>query len=288
MKEQHELARTRWHRLLGKLLEEVLSPVGVSVYTDVVIMTDPPEADILLLRRGRSRWSPEQLERLPDGVRESKAEHILLEFKYSESINEAAFRQALCYDTFYKRSKELDDHEVQTFLVSARTPRKTRLAKFGYSPAGKAGVYCSDNRLLRGIALLSLNELANVPHNAFMKCFASKKKEKQSAFNSLKSHDFSMFSGEFQWLVAGLWECWFAPGGDEMKGELTPERVSEMGRIWGEAYLKGLKPEERLKGLRPEERLKGLKPEERLKGLSLDEIETYLRKRRKSGDVLKK
>ncbi|QTA90974.1 hypothetical protein [Desulfonema magnum] len=92
--------KTRWHCLLGKLLEELLVPVGISVYTEFSVMSEPPKTDILLLRRETSGWSPEQAERLPDGIRDSRAEHILLEFKYTESVNDNALRQTLCYDFF--------------------------------------------------------------------------------------------------------------------------------------------------------------------------------------------
>jgi hypothetical protein len=44
---------------------------------------------------------------LPDGIRNSKASHILIEFKYTESFNEKALQQALGYDFFFKRAKEL-------------------------------------------------------------------------------------------------------------------------------------------------------------------------------------
>ena len=57
-----------------------------------------------------------------------------------------------------------------------------------------------------------------------------------------------------------------------MKPELTPEEVMEMGKMWGDAYLSSLSPEELLKDL---------KPEDRLRGLSVKEIEAYLRKFKK-------
>ncbi len=63
-----------------------------------------------------------------------------------------------------------------------------------------------------------------------------------------------------------------------MQQELTPERVMEMGKMWGEKYLSLLSPEERLAGLKPEERLTGLKLEERLDGLPIKEIRAYLHK----------
>jgi len=34
--------KTRWHRLLGSLLEQLLIPVGISVQCDVKVMVNPP------------------------------------------------------------------------------------------------------------------------------------------------------------------------------------------------------------------------------------------------------
>ncbi len=73
----------QWHRLLGTLLERFLTPVGIDVSTNVEVMSSPPEADILLLRRQGRQWSEEQKARLPDGIRDSDAKHILIEFKYT-------------------------------------------------------------------------------------------------------------------------------------------------------------------------------------------------------------
>ena len=51
MAQESAAAQTQWHRLLGQLLEELLTPVGITVLTGFPIMTNPPEADVLLLRR---------------------------------------------------------------------------------------------------------------------------------------------------------------------------------------------------------------------------------------------
>jgi len=293
-----DTSKTRWHRLLCKMFEELLTPVGIEVYTEFPVMTDPPKADILLLRRETSEWTPKQLERLPDGIKDTRADHVLIEFKYSESVGLPAFRQAVGYDFFYKDSKDLKDRQVQTFLVSAKTTRKETLNRFSYSPTGTSGVYRSKNPLIESVPLLTLNELSKEPHNAYVKCFASRMQEKKAAFRMLKHQEIGSFSMKLLWFLQGLWNHWFSKGGAPMKQELTPEHIIEMGKMWGDAYLSTLSPEERLKGLKPEEclkwfkpedRLKGLKPEEclkwfkpedRLKDLSVKEIEAYLRKRK--------
>ena len=140
---------TRWHRLLAKMLEVLLTPVDITVTPDFPIMSNPPEADILLIRRDHARWTREQLMRLPDGIRDTRADHILIEFKYTESVNKSVLAQALAYDTFYRRIQEsLKQERIQTFVVSSKTPRKHFFEKFGYTEQEKQGVYKSRHSML--------------------------------------------------------------------------------------------------------------------------------------------
>jgi hypothetical protein len=304
-------SKTSWHHLLAKLLEELLSPVGISVHPDLSIMTKPPKADILLLRNDSKNWTEEQRLRLPDGIRHSQASHIILEFKYTESVNRAAVRQILGYDIFYKRIKQLSDKEVQSFLLSAVKPQSETLAEINYQESTKyKGVYHNhQDWTLETIPLISLNELSDEPHNAWVKCFASHKKEKEKAFKMLGDSGFKFMTLPLKWFLAGLWEYWFSLEEDEMSLELTPEQISEMGKMWGNVYLSGLGVEERLAGLSlkevlphfkltdvvkhfspakvveqfsPAERLAGLPPDERLAGLPPEVIEEYLSKQNKS------
>ena len=128
--------RTQWHRLLGKLLELLLTPVGITVQTEIAITSDPPKVDILLLRRIGDRWTEEQLRLLCDGLRDTQAAYLLVEFKYSESLNATALLQALSYDYFYRQSQLLTESQVQTFVMVARTPHSKVLKYFGYIATG--------------------------------------------------------------------------------------------------------------------------------------------------------
>jgi hypothetical protein len=154
--------QTDRHRLLGALLEALLTPVGITVQSEA------PRADILLLRREGSHWTTEQRIRLPDGVCESTASHVLLEFKDSKTVNIAALVQAVAYDYFYRQTQRLGEANVLTLVVSAKTPRKATLHQFGYRQTETPGVYHSVQLLLRRIPLLVLNELRDEPHNAFI------------------------------------------------------------------------------------------------------------------------
>ena len=127
------------------------------------------------------------------------------------------------------------------------------------------------------VLLLSLNDLFNEPHNAWIKCFASKKKVKEETLKHLKTLD--LISDELTDFISGLRKIWsiFSTGGAKMKMNFTPEEVAEFGRDFGDIWLARLTPSERLAGLAPSERLAGLKPSERLAGLKPEEIEDYLK-----------
>jgi len=300
--------QTQWHRLLGKLLEELLTPVGITVLTGFPIMANPPEADVLLLRReGADKWTAGQYARLPDGVRHSPAGHIILEFKYTESVNLSALQQAVGYDNFYRRHHQLTEPEVQPFLLSSRQPNGRFLETFGYQESKWAGVYYSQNPMLARLPILSLNALSDAEHNAFVKCFASRKAEKQRAFDALQPDRLLTYSPGIYWFILNLWRHWFKPqeGENDMNIQLSPEDLRDMADMWGDSLLHilppekllshltleerlaGLEPKEWLARLEPEERLAGLEPEERLAGLTpedLAKIEAYLLQQKRQRD----
>jgi hypothetical protein len=82
--------------------------------------------------------------------------------------------------------------------------------------------------------LLSLNELSNEPHNAFVKCFANHRQEKENAFNVLEKTAYNSLSTKLIWFLDGLKGTWFALNkGDDMNLELTPEQITAWGEEMG-------------------------------------------------------
>jgi len=270
-----------WHRFLARLLELVLSPFEIEVHSDVSVMTEPPEADILLVRRKTPQWTAEQRARLPDGIRDSEASHILLEFKCTQSFNEQALQQALGYDFFYKQAKKLPHLDVQTVLLSAKKPHSDTLISMGYQPTEYSGVYRTQTPVLRKVLLLSLNELSNEPHNLWLKCFASRKNVKKQAFQLLEQLEFSFITKELQWFIHGLMQIWFGRGEKNMNFELTPEDVSELGKQMGDIWFAHLTVDDMLARFGPEEVLPHFKPADRLAGLEPEVIEDYLKQLKK-------
>jgi hypothetical protein len=267
------------HKVLGKILQELLAPLGVTVLTEFQLMAEPPKGDILILRRQQPAWTAEQRALLPDGIRDSQANDILLEFKYTESVNREALCQALGYDTFYRRTQRAVEAVVQTFVLSAKTPAEETLLQFEYQLAEQPGVYRSSNIFVRDIPLLVLNELRAEPHNIFVKTFASRYLARKAALDTLRAVGLQAFPQTVQALLNFLWRQW------QMKVEtmeleeveLSPEEWIELGKQWQEMMWASLPPEEILSHFKPEERLAGLEPEERLAGLEPEEILSHFK-----------
>ncbi|ETR68521.1 MAG: hypothetical protein OMM_04516 [Candidatus Magnetoglobus multicellularis str. Araruama] len=181
------MAKKRWHIFFGTALYELLTSVDVEVNTEYKVMATPPVADVVLIRRLTKKWTDEQRARLPDGVRDVNATHIILEFKYTESFSTQAMIQSIGYDWNLKCSlkEKLFSKKVETFIILSKTPSKANLELFGFQPTDKPGVYKTDHEGWSLITVISLNDLDDKPHNAYIKIFASKKREKKKALMSL-------------------------------------------------------------------------------------------------------
>ena len=281
--EGHTL-RTLRHRLLGKILELVLTPVDISVQSEVQVMSQPPKADLVLLRRKGKAWSEAQRSLLPDGIRDRIARHILLECKFTESVNEWAIQQGLGYDFFYRRTQHLKADDLQTYVVSAKTPDASFLNRLGYRCIDKPGVYVTTQPILERIVILVLNELRDEPHNEFRRLFASRQRIRKQTMEGVAQRHFTEWSDEFWAIIFGLQKVYELESGP-MNKELTVDDVIEIGdkirksviaSASPEDRLAGLALEDRLAGLALEDRLAGLTPEERLTGLAPDEMADLL------------
>jgi hypothetical protein len=275
-------AKNNWHLILGTILKELLKPTGITVELEVEVMTEPPRADILLLRRETKHWTPEQLKYLPDGIRDTNASHILLEFKYTESITVDALLQTASNHRLYLQSYKDEIIELKSFIISSKQPQAKTLEKLGFTEY-KAGIYHSDNCFIDAIPLISLNTLANTERNAWLRCLASKKQEQKKAFDYLNRIDLKKFPRPLYLTIIGLRDVLFGrPKVDTDNLLLEPEEIMRLGKFWEKSwekgYLESLSTEKLLENLSPEERLQGLKPEERLRGLTPEQIEAYLKK----------
>jgi hypothetical protein len=288
--------RTDWHALLGGVQQPLLTPVDISVQTEPLVTQKPPRIDLLLLRRKGKFWTAQQQARLPDGIRQSPASHVLIEFKYTESVNEASLLQAHLYDHLYLRSRDFKRGKVQTFLVSARTPRQQVLDYFEYAETELSGVYHSRDKFLKRIDLLVLNELSNEPHNVFFKCFASQKKQREAAFAVIERLNIWDWSEELWTTLSGLHSVFQQLEGVTAMKEmtLTPEYLRKLGEGMRQQIIATLSPAQRLEGLAPAQRLEGLDaetvlayfaPAQLLEKLAPEVIEEYLRQRKQAANA---
>lgn len=283
-------ARTNWHRLFETINQMALTDVGLNTYTEFRLMSESPIVD-LLLQRAESEWTAAQQDRVPDGIRHSHALHILGDLKKTESLNKRVLLKTLAYDTIYKSVQGLKDEDVQTFLLSAKTPQRAFFTRFDYEPTEHAGVYHSHNEAFCYVDIIVLNQLSDEPHNMFVKCFASREKEAQKAFDLFLQSDWNIYPQELVWYMYGLYQRWekmLEKGGSQMENTLdigTPEEILLAGRERHQRFLQRMPPEYRMVGLSPSERMAGLSAfdrvtglslEERLVGLPLDELKAYV------------
>ena len=256
-----DAARVQYHRLLGSGMRLSLAAVQVNVTTESSILSESPRVDILLLRREGTAWTEGQRARLPDGIRDSSAAHILIEFKYTESVTEDGILQAAAYDLFYRQVQRLSREQTLPVVLSAKTPQKSRLAHWGYEELQR-GVFLTQLPFVGRVMLLALNRLPAHSNNAIVKLFASLKRERDAGFASLDREVFAD-STDLHAYVLGLRQTLKVKGKLNMAEVLTPEKVLEYGKRMRELIFETGTPAERLAGLSPIEILAGLNYEER-------------------------
>jgi hypothetical protein len=244
----------KWHRFLAKGFELSVGRRGVLVIAEIGVTQNPPKVDILLLRREGDAWTAEQMALLPDGIRDCNAGHVLIEFKYTESMTIDAIRQAVSYEYFYRTANELELDAVKMFILCAKTPTAERLASFGYTLSTLPGVYTNEQELLNHIPLLVLNGLSDEAHNAFVKAFASRPAQKAKALATIRQQ--TDLSDELLNYFEVLRALWSLPEGAAMNEILTPERVLELGREWKQILIQHATPDELDKMLSPESKQK--------------------------------
>ena len=266
--------RVQYHQLLGLGMRLNLAEVHVNVTTELSVLTESPRVDILLLRREGAAWTDAQRARLPDGIRDSTAAHVLVEFKYTESVTKDGILQAAAYDLFYRQAQNLSEEQTLPVLLSAKTPHRSRLDELEFEETQR-GVFRTRNPYVGCVLLLALNRLPATSNNAMVKLFASRDRERDAAFAALDRH-VSEESQEWGAYVLGLRHALNVKGELDMAETLTPEKVMEYGKRIRELIIETGTPEERLAGLSPDEVLPRFSPDERLTGLSPDEIRAGL------------
>lgn len=222
--------KTGRRQILVSILQEWLTPVGVTVQHSIPILVQSPESDILLIRREGKEWTKEQMERLPDGIRDSQASHILVEFKAAEAINPTDVQQIEEDDQHYLESRKLKRKELQSFLVSSKTISSKSLKTLQFETTQIKGVYCGVSVYNENTTLLVVNQLDDVPHNASIKLFASRAEEREKALGHFENTLYGRASSMLESSIAGLWKLLSTKGYQIGQQSVTVEEVERLGQ----------------------------------------------------------
>jgi hypothetical protein len=277
--EKHNKPKTMWHDWFGNLFKVSLIPTGLDVQTDVPVMKKLPEADIVIIRRSGTKWTKNQLQRIPDGIRHTRARHVLVELKYTESINTDAICQIAGYYKFYRIQHKLSKKgDLKCYLVSSKTPRKSTLQRFQYRNSGYSGVYHSQCSICSLFPIISLNDLSDATHNILFKLFASKKKASIEATKKIKSTLYDQLPEPLKnFLTDYINRCLKAGGTDMDYLNLTKEERMQLRQEWLSQYspseiLANYSPSEILANYSPSEVLANYSPSEIISNCSTDQI----------------
>ena len=123
--------------------------------------------------------------------------------------------------------------------------------------------------------LLALNDLPAEPHNAFVKLFASQRKEREAAFAALDASTLAESPSLLAYMF-GLRQTLGVEGESEMAEEMTPEKVMEIGEQVRRKAIELAAPEDFDEALR-RRILEVASPEERLAGMTQAERRALLR-----------
>ncbi|MEO5370404.1 MAG: DUF4351 domain-containing protein [Magnetococcus sp. DMHC-1] len=215
------------------MLKTLLEPVGIEVRSEVQVVSAPPKADLILIQRRAGGQTEKQRLFLADGLWDLDADHILAELKITESLDETALSQITVYDTLYLETAHLERHQLRSVIISSITPRREFLERFAFEPVGPVGVH--ESRPLWGgvLRLIFLNELADDPRNAALKCFASRQDERRKAFKTIKQAGLFKLSEAFGHIIVGLWRLQMKSSMPDLEMEMiTPEYVAQLGKEW--------------------------------------------------------
>jgi len=300
---QEEQPKIYWHDWLGEMFKVLLIPTGLDVQTKYTLLNKLPEADLVIVRKETKTWTKDQLEFLPDGIRHTNAKHVLIELKFTESIDDDALLQIGGYRRFYrntenkKREKEskkkeknkkeekIKPKDLQTFLICSQTPRKTTLQKYGYEPGDFEGVYTSHYPLCELFPLISLNDLSDEPHNVMFKLFASKKKEHIKAQKKIKSEEIKeKLTSETVSFITNLFNVLLTnkEGSEEMDYlNLTPKEKENLMTGWVDNVVASFGANLILKRIPKEEVFANYSQEDVFSNYSMEDIEAYIKKTKK-------
>ncbi len=176
-----------------------------------LIGDNPLKIDLVFRCNTPSGWTTEQRQRLPDGLRRTKATHLLLNFAEmfagDEAIEEqfeSIFQRILACSWLYQRSHGLNSNDIWPVVVFAYAPDLAFLKELGFAPTKLPGIYQSLSPIAKRIRVMLLSELSSAPHNAIFKCFAHGQQARQQAYQTIIRYQRPYFTPPVRALAAQL------------------------------------------------------------------------------------
>ncbi len=266
----------QWHLIFGAFLARRYEPAQIQVEVEVSTTVFPPVMDILLLRREHlNQWSTEQRAVLPDGIRDTQANRIVIEFKYTESLDVGAVRQCLIYDELYCKNQSLEPHQVSSFLVCSKSPSRRKVANLGFRAGSHPGLYHHPCPVVERVNLIVLNELSNEPHNLAFKLFASKRDIRRQAFEQL-NQNLEGVPDEAIWFANMLEINGLNKRDATMITEMTEAEIIRLGKRLSKSALRRQPIEDRLEGIPTQVILERIPTQEVLDAINPEELVRYL------------
>ena len=78
----------------------------------------PPRADIILIQRKEGGRTEEQRLLLADGLGDLETNHILVELKITENLDEETLPWLSMYETLYRYTAKLERHQLRAVIIS--------------------------------------------------------------------------------------------------------------------------------------------------------------------------
>ncbi len=166
------IARLNWHNAFGQILKRVWNHLDLQILTEVEVAKNPLRIDMVIIRSPQ-QLPPEQLQQLPDGLREQLKPHNIVDFKsIHESYGLRELQKTLAYSCLYEEQNGIAPNDLSVFAVASMTPRKLLTHYRDWIEMITRGVYRADVRF-RSIWILVPNELPLHETNDVLGFFAS-------------------------------------------------------------------------------------------------------------------
>jgi len=215
--------------------------------------------DILFTSKASGGWDAEARKLMPDGLRHSNAEHIIINFAYDLIDTDLPFIRTLANGILYREEHDLSQDDVLLALAFTKHPDPRILDELEYYPTKRPGIYRSRMPIFSDQIVMVLDELSNTLWNASFKCFSRSQKSRQDAYKLLAKHDFPGYPAHMREALAmiaelteeevdnfnspdndkseGLMAAMMGPSDDEDEGSLDDVTSEEMVAAV-EAYLR--------------------------------------------------